>query len=84
MKDAFGRTIDYLRVSLTDRCNYRCLYCMKECGVEKRSHADILSLEDVYSVVSAFVGLGGQKVRFTGGEPLLRKNAVDLIERVGH
>lgn len=83
MTDSFGRTVDYLRVSLTDRCNYRCLYCMKESGVEKKSHADILSLEDVFTVVRTFAELGGQKVRFTGGEPLVRKGAVGLIEKVG-
>ena len=79
MKDAFSRTIDYMRVSLTDRCNYRCVYCMDECGVEKKSHDDILSFEDVMTIIRAFHNLGGKKVRFTGGEPLLRKNAADLI-----
>ena len=83
MKDLFGRTIDYLRVSLTDRCNYRCVYCMKESGVEKKAHVDILSLEDVFCVIRAFRELGGEKVRFTGGEPLVRKNALKLIESVG-
>ena len=83
MKDSFGREIDYLRVSLTDRCNYRCVYCMKETGVEKKSHSDILTLEETYSIIEAFVALGGKKVRFTGGEPLVRKNAISLIERVG-
>lgn len=73
MKDAFSRTIDYMRVSLTDRCNYRCVYCMDECGVEKKSHDDILSFEDVMTIIRAFHNLGGKKVRFTGGEPLLRK-----------
>ena len=83
MIDSFGRTVDYLRVSLTDRCNYRCLYCMKETGVEKKSHADILSLEDVYAVIRTFAELGGKKVRFTGGEPLVRKGVVGLMEKVG-
>ncbi|MBQ3755179.1 MAG: GTP 3',8-cyclase MoaA [Clostridia bacterium] len=83
MKDAFEREIDYLRVSLTDLCNYRCKYCMKEGGVEKKSHADMLTLEEVFDVISAFKSLGGKKVRFTGGEPLVRKGAVSLIERVG-
>lgn len=73
MKDAFEREIDYLLVSLTDLCNYRCKYCMKEGGVEKKSHADMLTLEEVFDVISAFKSLGGKKVRFTGGEPLVRK-----------
>ena len=83
MKDCFGREIDYLRVSLTDLCNYRCRYCMKESGVDKKSHADMLTLEEMYDFIKAFVSLGGKKVRFTGGEPLVRKNVISLIERVG-
>ena len=83
MKDGFGREIDYMRVSLTDRCNYRCRYCMRQEGVDKKDHADILTLEQVYEVVKAFSEMGGRKIRFTGGEPLVRKNALSLIERVG-
>ena len=83
MKDGFGRNIRYMRVSLTDLCNYRCLYCMKESGVEKKPHGAILTLEEMYAVIEAFVFLGGEKVRFTGGEPLVRKNVLSLIERVG-
>ncbi|MBR4800560.1 MAG: GTP 3',8-cyclase MoaA [Clostridia bacterium] len=83
MKDTFQREITYLRVSLTDLCNYRCRYCMKERGVEKKSHADLLTLEETFDVISAFKSLGGKKVRFTGGEPLVRRGAVSLIERVG-
>lgn len=83
MKDTFSREISYLRVSLTDLCNYRCKYCMKEGGVEKKSHADMLTLEETFDVIAAFKSLGGKKVRFTGGEPLVRKGAAKLIERVG-
>lgn len=82
MKDNFGREINYLRVSLTDRCNYRCSYCMPPCGIEKKSHNDILSLEDIFTIISTFAKLGGNKVRFTGGEPLVRIGAASLIERV--
>ncbi len=82
MLDSFGRKINYLRISLTDRCNLRCQYCMPEEGVEKFCHDDILSLEEVYTIVEAFVDLGIDKLRFTGGEPLVRKGLVSLIERV--
>ena len=82
MKDSFGREINYLRVSLTDRCNLRCEYCMPEKGVDKLKHEDILSLEDIYEVIKVFVDLGINKIRFTGGEPLVRLGVVDLISKV--
>lgn len=83
MKDGFGRKINYLRVSLTDRCNLRCRYCMPEKGIEnKLSHRDILTLEEVYDLIRDFVNLGIDKIRFTGGEPLVRKGIIDLIEKV--
>ena len=82
MKDSYGREINYLRISLTDRCNLRCIYCMPEKGIEKVSHEDILTLEEVYEITEAFVELGINKIRFTGGEPLTRKGIVSLIERV--
>ena len=82
MKDSYGREINYLRISLTDRCNLRCIYCMPEKGIEKVSHEDILTLEEVYEITEAFVDLGINKIRFTGGEPLTRKGIVSLIERV--
>lgn len=85
MHDSYGRKINYLRVSLTDRCNLRCKYCMPEDGLEnKLDHEDILKLEDVYKVIEAFVELGIDKVRFTGGEPLVRKGIVDLIRKVNN
>lgn len=83
MKDSFGREINYLRVSLTDRCNLRCKYCMPEDGVCKIPHEEILSLEEIYMIIEAFVELGVNKVRFTGGEPLIRANIIDLISKVG-
>ncbi|MDR7855352.1 GTP 3',8-cyclase MoaA [Tissierella sp.] len=82
MKDSFGREISYLRISVTDRCNLRCKYCMPEKGVSKFSHDTMLTLEEIYEITKAFVDLGINKVRFTGGEPLVRKGIVDLISRV--
>ena len=78
MKDTCGRTIDYLRLSVTDLCNYRCQYCMPPEGVEKCPHASILSLEELYEIASACVALGVKKIRLTGGEPLVRRGIVDL------
>lgn len=82
MKDSFGRTINYLRISLTDLCNLRCRYCMPEKGVCKVEHKDVLSLEEIYEVARVFVSLGIDKIRLTGGEPLTRKGIVNLIERI--
>ncbi|TJX15405.1 GTP 3',8-cyclase MoaA [Tissierella creatinini] len=82
MKDSFGREINYLRVSLTDRCNLRCEYCMPGKGVDKLEHGDIMTLEDTYEVIKVFVDLGIDKIRFTGGEPLVRLGIVDLISKV--
>lgn len=83
MKDSFGREIDYLRVSITDRCNLRCIYCMPESGVEEiLSHEDILSYEEIVRVCAAFAELGLKKVKITGGEPLVRKNAAGLVARI--
>ncbi|MGB4439894.1 MAG: GTP 3',8-cyclase MoaA [Sedimentibacter sp.] len=79
MLDIRGRTIDYLRVSLTDRCNLRCIYCMPEDGVEKKCHEDILRFEQVEKIITASALLGIKKVRFTGGEPLILKGLDKLI-----
>ena len=78
MKDRFGRTIDYLRLSVTDRCNYRCTYCMPEEGVCKRAHGDILSIEELYEIAAAAVRCGVKKIRLTGGEPLVRRGILGL------
>ena len=82
MKDSFGREINYLRISLTDRCNLRCEYCMPEKGIDKLSHKEILTFEEVYVLTKAFVDLGITKIRFTGGEPLVRHGVLDLISKV--
>lgn len=79
MRDAQGRNIDYLRVSVTDRCNLRCIYCMPEHGIEKKEHDDILRFEDIVKVIKAAASLGIRKVRYTGGEPLVMRNIEKLI-----
>lgn len=82
MTDGFNRNINYLRVSLTDRCNLRCRYCMPEEGISKRSHSDILSLEDIYEIVRAAVEMGFSKIRLTGGEPLVRRGVTALCRSI--
>ena len=79
ISDSFQRPINYLRISVTDRCNLRCVYCMPEGGVGLMAHADILSYEEIYSVVKAAAEMGINKVRLTGGEPLVRAGLSDLI-----
>lgn len=80
MLDKKGRRIDYLRVSLTDRCNLRCIYCMPERGIDKKCHKEILRFEEVEKVITACAALGITKVRFTGGEPLVLKGLDKLIK----
>ena len=82
MRDDYGRDIRYLRLSVTDRCNCRCVYCMPENGVPMLSHADILSFEEMRDIVAAAASLGVRKVRLTGGEPLVRRGIVDLVGMV--
>jgi cyclic pyranopterin phosphate synthase len=82
MRDRFGREIDYARISITDRCNLRCIYCMPESGIPLVRHADILSYEEVLRICRAFAALGIRKLRVTGGEPLVRKGAVGFIARL--
>jgi len=80
--DPFGRRITYLRLSVTDRCDFRCTYCMSEDMVfAPRSH--ILSLEELYAVADAFIGLGVTRIRITGGEPLVRKGLTGLLTQLG-
>ena len=78
MKDQYGRNITYLRISVTDKCNLRCTYCMPEDGVIPVSHADILSVEETIQVAEVAASLGISKIRITGGEPLVRKGIVDM------
>jgi cyclic pyranopterin phosphate synthase len=79
--DPFGRTIDYLRVSVTDRCDFRCIYCMAE-HQQFLPKAEVLTIEELDRLCSAFVGLGTKKLRLTGGEPLVRRGFMELVERL--
>ena len=79
MRDSFNREVDYLRISVTDLCNLRCVYCMPEKGVEKFSHDQIISPEKIKEIVEACVKLGIKKVRLTGGEPLTRHGLIQII-----
>ena len=82
MYDSYKRRIDYLRISVTDKCNLRCRYCMPEEGVAPRRHEDFLSHEQIVEVVRAAVGLGLTKIRLTGGEPLVRLGIVDFVQMI--
>lgn len=80
--DNFGRRVDYLRISITDRCDFRCVYCMAE-EMTFLPRQQILSLEEIYTLAKVFVQLGVKKIRITGGEPLVRKGALELLEKLG-
>jgi len=82
MFDSFNRPINYLRISVTDRCNLRCLYCMPEEGVKLLRHEDILSFEEIIEVTRVAVSMGFDKIRITGGEPLVRKGIVNLVKQI--
>jgi len=76
----FERTIDYLRISVTDRCNLRCIYCMPQAGVDTVLYREILTFEEITRLVSIFASLGIRRVKLTGGEPLVRKDIISLIK----
>ncbi len=80
--DRFGRTVDYLRISITDRCDFRCLYCMAE-DMTFLPREQVLTLEEIYTLAQAFAELGVKKIRITGGEPLVRKGALGLLQNIG-
>ena len=82
MRDDFGRKLSYLRVSVTDRCNLRCQYCMPAQGIVPMDHAEILRYEEIVRVVRVMAGLGVERVRLTGGEPLVRKNIAEVAHRI--
>jgi len=82
MLDRYNRNINYLRISVTDRCNLRCVYCMPREGVDWVPHSEILSYDEIIEVVKTAVSMGVNKVRLTGGEPLVRKGIIYLVERI--
>jgi cyclic pyranopterin phosphate synthase len=82
LSDGFARRISYLRVSLTDRCNYRCTYCMPGEGMVFRPRQEILTFEEIERLVRIFAGLGVRRVRLTGGEPTVRTDVVELVARI--
>ncbi len=82
MIDQFGRSIEYLRISVTDRCNFRCVYCMPERGLDWIPRDDILSASEIHEVVSQLAPLGLRRIRITGGEPTLRRDVCDIVSRI--
>ena len=82
MIDNYGRTIEYLRLSVTDLCNFRCIYCMPEDGVQKRTHSEMLSIEELTGIAAAAISLGVRKIRLTGGEPLARRGILTLCRNI--
>ena len=82
MQDIYGRRVNYLRLSVTELCNLRCRYCMPEEGVCKKRHEDMLTEDEMVEAVEIFAGLGIDKVRITGGDPLVKKNIVSICQRI--
>ncbi len=82
MIDRFDRKINYLRISVTDRCNLRCRYCMPREGIKLLKHSDILSFEEIVDITKTAVDMGITKVRLTGGEPLVRHGIINLVEAI--
>ncbi len=82
MQDQYGREIDYLRISVTDRCNFRCKYCMPAEGVEPMCHSEIMTYEEILWLCRISVRLGIRKIKITGGEPLVRRDVCRLIKRI--
>lgn len=82
MVDGHGRVVDYARISVTDRCNLRCIYCMPEEGVASIPHREILTFEEILWICRCLAGLGVSKIKITGGEPLVRKNCASLIGQI--
>ena len=83
LQDTFGRKHDYLRISITEHCNLRCTYCMPEDGISLTPKSHLMTADEIVSIAQTFVNLGVTKIRLTGGEPLVRKDARDIISRLG-
>lgn len=83
LTDSHGRNINYLRLSVTDRCNMRCFYCMPKEGIVNKGHGAVLSYEELLLIAETAIGLGIEKIRITGGEPLVRSGIVGFLERLG-
>ncbi|WP_255702244.1 GTP 3',8-cyclase MoaA [Flavobacterium wongokense] len=83
LQDAFGRKHDYLRISITEHCNLRCTYCMPEEGIKLTPKPHLMTADEIVSIARTFVNLGVNKIRLTGGEPLVRKDAKEIILRLG-
>lgn len=82
LTDRFGRTLDYLRIAVTDRCNLRCTYCMPEEGIQFVSRQELLDYEELFRLAQLFVKLGTKKIRITGGEPFVRKDLMTFLEMI--
>src|SRR5690554_2773917 len=82
MRDGFGRRIEYLRISVTDKCNLRCVYCMPEEGLPWLRRDELLTYEEIAEIVRVMAGMGLRRVRITGGEPLVRRDLVRLVELI--
>ncbi|MDX5336024.1 MAG: radical SAM protein, partial [Marinobacter sp.] len=82
LTDRFGRTVNYVRLSVTDRCDFRCVYCMAE-DMTFLPRQQVLTLEEIARLARNFVALGTEKIRLTGGEPLVRKDILELVREVG-
>ena len=82
MIDNFGRNIDYIRISVTDRCNLRCVYCMPEEGVENIMHRNVLTFDEILRICKVLAKNGLKKVKITGGEPLVRRGVANLIKQI--
>lgn len=82
MLDRYGREIDYIRISVTDRCNFRCIYCMPEEGVPMVPHQEILSYDEITELAEIFADLGIRKIKLTGGEPLVRRGLPSLVKKL--
>jgi len=84
IKDAFGRKHDYLRISMTDKCNFRCFYCMPDEKINFYPNSKLMSADELLNIAKIFVSLGVKKIRLTGGEPLIRKDAREIIARLSN